>query len=83
MNTLDRNGSAGGTLISSTTGALVGVAFSCVEILEDGTTFSVWTNKRYNGNPLTGRTWKRGDRIWGLTTALTCTAGEAHAIDQA
>lgn len=87
MNSVDRTGSEGGRLITSATGAVTGVQFSILEVLEDDTTFSVLTNGFYPsgagvGETLISRTWKRGDRIGGLTTAVTVTAGAAHGLTQ-
>jgi hypothetical protein len=84
-NTVDRNGINGGRLITSATGAVTGVNFTTVMILEDDTTFSTWTNLLYLsgagiGQALTTRTWKRGDIVFGNTTALTCTAGACQGI---
>lgn len=80
--TRDINGSAGGMLLDSSSGAITGKIFTCVEVLEDDTVFSVLTNAAYSGTghvALTSRTWKRGDRIWGVTSALTITSGVVMA----
>jgi hypothetical protein len=77
--TIDQTGSAGGMLITSAQGAITNVRFGLVEILEDATTLTVWTNPTYKGAALTSRTWKRGDRVGGLTTAVTVSAGAVLA----
>jgi hypothetical protein len=77
--TIDQTGSAGGMLITSAQGAITNVRFGLVEILEDATTLTVWTNRKYKGAALTSRTWKRGDRVGGLTTAVTVSAGAVLA----
>jgi hypothetical protein len=79
MNTSDKNGRAGGSYLTSAQGAQTGKKFFLIEVLEDGTEFSVLTNGVMDGADLTSRTWKRGDRIWGLTTAITVSAGEVLA----
>jgi hypothetical protein len=91
MNVIDRNGANGGRLITPATGAVTGLDCSHVTVLEDGTTFSVLTNLLYPsgsagagvGDALTSRTWKRGDVIRGVTTAITLTAGACDALTRA
>jgi hypothetical protein len=83
MNTADRTGSEGGRLITSATGAVTDVQFGILEVLEDGTIFSVLNNAFYGkGDSLTSRVWKRGDRIAGLTSAVTVSAGAVHGLTQ-
>jgi len=76
------NGADGGLFATSAEGAITGT-FACIEVMEDGTTFSSFTNARYTRGKLpTAITFARGDRIWGTTTAFTVSAGQVHAIDQ-
>jgi hypothetical protein len=85
MNTVDKNGSNGGRFIIPATGAVTGFKASIVEIREDGTTFSVFTNSLYPagagaGEDITTLTFAKGERIGGLTTAITVSAGRVHVI---
>jgi len=81
-NTVDRNGANGAKLLTSAEGAQTGLEVIMVEVLEDGTTFSTFTNSQMTGRAVTARTWKRGDRIPGFTTAITVSAGEVMAYNQ-
>jgi hypothetical protein len=82
MTSLVRNGDDGGLFATSAQGAITG-NFACIEIMEDSTTFTVFTNAGYTrGKDPTTITFNRGDRIWGTTTAFTVSAGLVHAIDR-
>lgn len=83
MNTTDRTGSNGGLYLTAASGAKTGLDVQIIEILEDGTTFSVLDNRLYaDGEDLTTRTWKRGDHIRGRTTAITLSAGQIHCLKE-
>ena len=84
-NTIDRNGSNGGRFITSATGAVTGIRASIVEVCEDGTTFSVFTNSLYPsgagiGEAITSLTFAKGERIGGTTKEITVSAGRVHAL---
>lgn len=82
MTSLVRNGDDGGLFATSAEGPITG-NFAVLEIMEDSTTFSLLTNAGYTrGKVPTTITFKRGDRIWGTTTAFTVSAGLVHAIDR-
>lgn len=87
MNTIDKTGSNGGRMITSATGAVTGVKFSIVEICEDSTTCTTWENDLYPsgagvGEALSSLTFNKGERIGGLTTAITVSAGRVQGINQ-
>lgn len=72
-------GSAGGSFLTSSQGAVIG-KYRVIEIREDSTTFTALDNALYGGATITGLTFSKGERIYGLTTKVHVATGSVHAI---